>query len=177
MRGVFLLLLGLLTAGGARAVVAMTHDQISSAAIVASQGSVELSASLGGSPFASLTAPGILVLQGFWFPRHGFSAAEEQVGAMAFALGQNWPNPFKPATVIPYAVAEAGGSSTPTQMEIYDVDGRLVTRLVDANLPAGTYRAEWNGCDAFGRPVAAGVYYCRLQSGRQEATKTLILLR
>jgi len=177
MKTVFLPLLSLALVGGAQAVVVMTHDHIGSAAIRASTGTVQLSASLGGSPFANLTAPGTMMLQGFWFPIPGVSDAEELRGPIAFALGRNAPNPFNPATTIPYAIPGQCGAGVATRMEIYDVDGRLVTRLVEGDLPAGDYRAEWGGCDAQGRPVAAGVYYCRLQSGRHEATRALILLR
>jgi hypothetical protein len=177
MRVVLLLFLVLLAAGATNAVVVMTHDHIGSAAIQASQGPVQLSASLGGSPLASMTAPGTLIIQGFWFPRSDLSSAEEQAGPIAFALGQNSPNPFRPMTIIPYGVAGIDGSGTQTRMEIFDVDGRLVTRLVDGVLPPGNYQAEWGGRDAIGQPVAAGIYYCRLQSGKQAATKTLVLLK
>lgn len=178
MKRVLLLLLSLSgVSGGAQATVVMTHDHIGSAGLQANAGTIQLSGSLGGSPFATLTAPGTMILQGFWFPTPSVSDAEGLSGPIAFALGRNAPNPFSPTTIIPYAVAAQGGAGVATRMEIYDVDGRLVSRLVEGELPAGVYRAEWGGCDTQGRPVAAGIYYCRLRSGRHEATRALVLLR
>ncbi|HTW90215.1 MAG TPA: hypothetical protein VMH22_00705 [bacterium] len=37
------------------------------------------------------------------------------------------------------------------------------------------YSAIWNGRDGSGRPVASGIYLCRLQAGNYSATGKVLL--
>ena len=62
-------------------------------------------------------------------------------------------------------------------ISIYNVAGVLVRTIVDATLPAGWHRAEWNGRDQQGSPVASGVYLYRMQAGSFVDTKKLVLLK
>ena len=88
------------------------------------------------------------------------------------ALGQNYPNPFNPSTLIPFETS-AGGR---VRLEVFNVLGQRVVTLVDEARPAGFHRAQWDGTDAAGRAVAAGVYIYRLSAGRwQEARKLLLV--
>jgi hypothetical protein len=75
-----------------------------------------------------------------------------------FALGQNFPNPFNPATRISYQLAGAGL----TALKLYNLEGRLVTNIVNEFKEAGYYSAVWDGKDHAGRQVAAGIYIYRL---------------
>ncbi|HEX4936025.1 MAG TPA: FlgD immunoglobulin-like domain containing protein, partial [Gemmatimonadaceae bacterium] len=68
----------------------------------------------------------------------------------------------------------AGGRATLT---IYDVAGRLVTTLVDRDLPAGRHSATWHGTDEQGRRVATGVYFYQLRSGGTSLTRSMVLLK
>jgi len=52
------------------------------------------------------------------------------------------------------------------KLRIYDVNGRLVRKLVDGTLAAGPHVAVWNGTDDAGRGVASGHYYARLDAGQ-----------
>jgi flagellar hook assembly protein FlgD len=52
-----------------------------------------------------------------------------------------------------------------------------VRRLVEGTQPAGYRRASWNGRDESGRPVAPGVYYCRLKTDDFFATQKLVVRR
>jgi len=47
---------------------------------------------------------------------------------------------------------------------IYDIRGREVTRLVDGNRQAGSYKLTWRGTDSFGRKVASGLYIYTLEA-------------
>jgi len=85
-----------------------------------------------------------------------------------FRLEQNYPNPFNPVTTIRYSLPDAG----PAQLYVYDVAGRLVTRLVDGTMPAGRHQVQW---DASG--LASGLYFYRLQYGSEMSTKSMILLK
>ncbi len=48
------------------------------------------------------------------------------------------------------------------QLALYDVRGREVARLLDAETPAGAHARSWDGRDFAGRSVAGGVYFARL---------------
>lgn len=88
-------------------------------------------------------------------------------------LEQNVPNPFNPETTIRFAVPEPG----PVQLSIYDVQGRLVSRLVDGPLPAGEHAARWNGRSSAGEPAASGVYYYRLRTARENESRKMVLVK
>lgn len=51
-----------------------------------------------------------------------------------------------------------------TRLVILDAAGRKVRELVNSTLPAGEYRLRWDGCDAAGARLAAGVYVYRVES-------------
>jgi hypothetical protein len=91
-----------------------------------------------------------------------------------FALGQNEPNPFNPATEIRFDLPRAAR----VQLRVYDLAGRLVRTLIDQEMQAGVdHRAVWNGRDASGHTVSSGVYLYRLQAGDLEETKRMVLLK
>jgi hypothetical protein len=91
----------------------------------------------------------------------------------AFALNQNFPNPFNPQTTISYDLAEAGQ----VHLQVYNVMGQLVKSLVSENQPAGRYQVVWSGNDAVGRQVASGIYFYRLNTSGFKAVRKLMLLK
>jgi hypothetical protein len=105
-------------------------------------------------------------------PVHLAGSAAQLVPARV-ALGVNRPNPFNPSTVIPFELPVAGQVT----LEIYDVRGRLVRRLVNGQLPAGFHSATWDGRDHSGRGVASGLYLSMLRAGGETITRKLTLLR
>jgi hypothetical protein len=60
------------------------------------------------------------------------------------------------------------------QLDVYDVQGRRVQRLA---LDLGAGEAVWDGRDATGAPVPAGVYFLRLRSAEASAQRKVVLLR
>ena len=93
--------------------------------------------------------------------------------AALFALDQNVPNPFNPSTRIPFSVREPGH----VRLQVFDAQGTLVRTLVDEFKPAGTYAAVWEGRNSSGSAVATGIYFARLESGGQTATRTMLLMK
>ena len=89
-----------------------------------------------------------------------------------FALGQNYPNPFNPSTLIPYQLPAAG----PVRLEVFNMLGQRVAKLVDGERSAGVHTARWDGTDAAGRAVGAGVYIYRLSSGGMEVSRRMVLI-
>jgi len=88
-------------------------------------------------------------------------------------LGANRPNPFNPATVIPYELPRGGRA----RLALYDTAGRLVRTLVDGEAAAGAHEARWDGRDEGGRPVGSGAYFARLSFAGESRTRSLLLAR
>jgi flagellar hook assembly protein FlgD len=63
------------------------------------------------------------------------------------------------------------------QMHVYDVAGRRIATVLDATSPAGDHVASWDGVDDSGRPVASGVYFCRLSVDAWTAARKMVLLK
>jgi hypothetical protein len=78
-----------------------------------------------------------------------------------FALSQNYPNPFNPRTEIAYQITEA----SKVTLKIYNLLGKEIRTLVDDNLPAGIYKAQWDGADEFGHDTPSGLYLYRVIAG------------
>jgi hypothetical protein len=88
-------------------------------------------------------------------------------------LAQNHPNPFNPTTAITFSIAK----DSDVELVIYEVTGARVKTLVSDHRAANNYEVVWDGKDSRGRPVATGVYFCRLIAGSFRATKKMVLLR
>lgn len=97
---------------------------------------------------------------------NAYGSVNGETGALS--LSQNSPNPFTvgSTTVVGYTLP-ADGKVT---VRIFDVLGREVRMLAEGFRNGGTYTAEWNGLDAAGMPVQAGVYYCRVDAAGQSRT-------
>jgi hypothetical protein len=63
------------------------------------------------------------------------------------------------------------------RLSVFDVDGRVVSTLVDRDLQPGNYSAVWNGTDGRGTRVSSGVYFLKLEVGSESAVKKVILAR
>ncbi len=100
-------------------------------------------------------------------------AAETAATPSAFALGANYPNPFNPGTTIPVSVAAGIGD---VDLTIYNVLGQLVRQIWNGPLAAGEHRLTWDGRDAEGQAVAAGVYLVRLHQSEQTRIRKMVKL-
>lgn len=65
----------------------------------------------------------------------------------------------------------------PAHLALYDVAGRRITGLVDANLAAGDHVVSWSGRDRAGRAVAHGVYFAVLRHAAGVDRQRVVLLR
>ena len=90
-----------------------------------------------------------------------------------FGLNQNYPNPFNPSTTIKYQIPEA----THVTLTIYDLKGQVVKTLVNTNQEARNYSIVWDGRNNFGQQLASGVYFYRIDAGKFNATKKLMLMK
>ena len=96
----------------------------------------------------------------------------------SFALGQNFPNPFNPTTVIQYTL-NADGSPRAEQVElaVYNLLGEKIATLVNQKQRPGRYAVEWDGRTSQGTKVASGIYFYRLTRGDESATRKMVLLK
>jgi hypothetical protein len=89
------------------------------------------------------------------------------------ALHPNVPNPFNPTTTIRFDLSRPGRVS----LRLYDVAGRLVRTLVDADMPPGRHAVTWSGLDESGGPVSSGVYFYRLVAANTDMTRKMVLMK
>jgi hypothetical protein len=92
---------------------------------------------------------------------------------LSFELAQNQPNPFSPLTRIDFAVPKKSNVS----LAVFDVSGRMVRTLTDGAREAGRYSINWDGRDARGDRVSAGVYFYRLTTGEETLTRKMTVLK
>lgn len=91
-----------------------------------------------------------------------------------FRIRQNYPNPFNPSTEIQFRLPTPESVS----LRIFDLSGRCIRELISGEaLAAGAHTVAWDGMDASGRQVASGVYFARLDAGKQTATMKMTLLK
>jgi FlgD Ig-like domain/Kelch motif len=105
-----------------------------------------------------------------------YSAVEEQGGVRLekrTELQAPRPNPFAGRTVLRYSLAQSG----PVSLAIYGITGQKVRTLVSENASAGTHEVAWDGRDAFGKPVGAGVYFARFAAENVHTTQRVTVLR
>jgi hypothetical protein len=84
------------------------------------------------------------------------------------------PNPFTLEASIRFVVPVAVRSG---RVRIYNLRGQLVRSLFDGPLPPGRHARVWDGRDDGGSRLAAGVYFVRLDAGREARVSKLVLLR
>ena len=92
-----------------------------------------------------------------------------------FSLSQNYPNPFNPSTIIKFSIPSVEthrDASLLTTLKVFDVLGKEVATLVNAEKPAGSFNADFNASH-----LASGIYYYQLKAGEFVETKKMILLR
>ena len=90
-----------------------------------------------------------------------------------FRLAAPYPNPFNPSTRLEFHLPR----DADVRLEIYDLQGRLIRRLVDAHRPAGPQTAIWDGLDGQGRATPSGLYLARLSAGNLRDSRRLSLVR
>ena len=91
----------------------------------------------------------------------------------AFALAQNIPNPFNPQTTIVFALDRQAA----VQLDVYDLQGRLVRRLANQVYAAGEHRVVWDGRDQAGADLPSGLYLYRLEDGIKVQARKMMLVR
>jgi hypothetical protein len=131
---------------------------------------------IGGCPTATAAK---IDLNEDWKRPHGWGFAEV-IGAPVgvneadnnlpkeFKLYSNYPNPFNPATSIKYDLPK----STRVVVKVYDIVGREIATLVDADQKAGYYETKFNAAN-----LASGIYFYRITTPEFTLTKKMMLMK
>ena len=85
-----------------------------------------------------------------------------------FRLDQNYPNPFNGQSHIRYSLSRSG----PARLEVFDLAGRRVAELVDAEQPAGEHEAVFDAVR-----LASGAYTYRLTTAAGVLSRALVLVK
>ncbi len=93
-------------------------------------------------------------------------------------LLQNFPNPFKKGTWIPFIISE----NSHVTLRIYSGVGRLVRTIDAGDMAAGAYDSKaraifWDGTSNTGERLSTGLYFCKFAADDFSAMKRLILLK
>ncbi len=113
---------------------------------------------------AELVTTGRLILQ--W--SGASTSIGDEVKPVSFSLGNAYPNPFNPSTVIPFQLGTAGDIS----IRVFDMLGRDVVSLVNGRYPAGNHTIRFDGSG-----LSSGVYLIRLEAPEFQETRRVTLLK
>jgi hypothetical protein len=86
----------------------------------------------------------------------------------SFKLFSAYPNPFNPTTTIRFSVE----TLHVTSLQIFDITGRVVERLIDGIIQLGNHEIQWNASS-----YSSGIYFVELVSGEKRQVQKLILLK
>ena len=81
-----------------------------------------------------------------------------------------YPVPFGSQSVLRYVLPRTGK----VRLAIHDVLGRRIALLAEEREDAGAHSVTWDGRDARGTAVPAGVYWARLESGGEAVARKLV---
>ena len=88
--------------------------------------------------------------------------------AERFELIPAYPNPFNPTTKISFAI------DTPSeiQLDVYDVNGKLIDTILKGYYQSGMHGIEWNASE-----FASGMYFVHLLKQGERRTQKVMLLK
>jgi hypothetical protein len=83
-----------------------------------------------------------------------------------------YPNPFNPSTTISFNLCE----KTKVSVDIYNIKGQLVKKLVNTLLEAGSHQYQWDGKNEDNHNLSSGIYFVSLKKGDKNLTTKRIVL-
>lgn len=104
----------------------------------------------------------------FRFDRESGTIDEVRPIPGSFSLSRNYPNPFNSSTTIRYDLPK----QSHVEIEIFDIMGRSIKRLVSDNKSAGAYTVTWDA-----KNVSSGIYFYRIKAGNFSESRSCVLLK
>ncbi len=107
------------------------------------------------------------------FDRLVLSVGGVNILPKAFALNQNFPNPFNPTTHFDIEVPQ----ESQIEVSIYNVLGQKVATLLHGIASAGYHTLEWNAVNDNGTPATSGIYFVRMTGDKFNDVKKIMLMK
>ena len=85
-----------------------------------------------------------------------------------FGINNIYPNPFNPTTTIRYGLNQ----NAIIQISIYDINGRLITTLINEFQIAGYHSITWDASS-----YSSGIYFLKMSVKNFTATRKLVLFK
>ncbi len=101
------------------------------------------------------------------------SVSVNMLGDVNSAALNVYPNPTSASASLAVTLPTNGIVT----VRVYDTFGKLVNTVVNAEAPAGTYTATWNGTDMNGVPVSAGTYVIQFDGAGVNASNMVTVVR
>jgi hypothetical protein len=117
------------------------------------------------------------------------TSSEEDIISITNLKLKNYPNPFNPSTTI-FFISNTEVTEK-IELTIYNIKGQMIRTFTNPIILSGVegtgisknqserikYNFYWNGKDNSNLPVSSGLYFCKLKSGNQTASRKMILLK
>ena len=88
-------------------------------------------------------------------------------------LIQVYPNPFNAGTVISFHLLDSSHAT----VDVFDIQGKFVASLVNAEYAVGSHQIHWKGINASGGELPSGIYLVRLVTSSSNQVHRLSILR
>jgi FlgD Ig-like domain len=89
---------------------------------------------------------------------------------------KSYPNPVRSFTFIRFAVPASATGAVLVKLSLYDMQGRLVNRLVSESMTMGWHSIRWDARDSQGRKAPAGAYRILLEAGQRRMTRPMQII-
>lgn len=103
---------------------------------------------------------------GLW--RIALTTSIEDPAGEVPALGQNFPNPFSDATVIPFTLRRP----CRVELSVFDASGAYIRTIWSGEKPAGMHQFEFEAGD-----LPSGIYVCRLMTEGGVVSRLMTIIR
>ena len=107
--------------------------------------------------------------RGMWITDATLDAAPATAAPQAFAVLQNYPNPFRAETGTRLSFTLDTPASV--TLQLYDAAGRFVRTLAEGHHEAGTHALSVGTAD-----LRNGVYFCTISNGRDRVTQKMVVM-
>ena len=142
-----------------------------SSSIESASNSFQMKGTLGQITVGASAGSEATVASGYWgwiTKKTSLDTEKEEIIPSVFKVQPAYPNPFNPTTKIDFAIPE----DNKVLLEVYDINGRKISTLIDKNIQKGYHSIVWNGSD-----YSSGVYFIRMASGGYVSTNKVVLVK
>ncbi|MFP4459727.1 MAG: FlgD immunoglobulin-like domain containing protein [Candidatus Zixiibacteriota bacterium] len=100
-------------------------------------------------------------------------SVEENVIPNALEISSAYPNPFNAKCRIDFDIPERSDMN----LEILDINGRVILQKHYLSIPVGKHSLVWDGSDGSGNEMTSGIYFIKIDNGKESVMRNVILLK